>query len=382
MNPDQFSADCPGQVVSVTGLPGITHAFVPEPLPARWTWPVHRWPLLLEARTALAALDGTGRHLPNPELVLRPLQNREAQRSSSLEGTVTDPRRQALFQLDPKLPDSSGDPDNALREVFNYGQALRFARDDRERLPLSLRLIRTLHRVLLDGVRGSDRKPGEFRTTHNQIGRPARFVPPPPQYLPDLLDNLERYLHAERQLDPLVDAFVVHYQFEAIHPFMDGNGRVGRLLLSILIAEWCGLANQWLYMSAFYDRNKDEYIDRLFRVSSCGDWEGWIEFCLRGVVEQARDTEQRCDRLLALNRDFHERLRHGRGSVRLSAIVDGLFVSPVAIVTRVAQAHNVTYPTARSDLAKLERLGILRRVEGVERISYYCPEILDITYAD
>ena len=176
----------------------------------------------------------------------------------------------------------------------------------------------------MEGVRGSDHNPGQFRTAQNQIGRPARFVPSPATRLPAQLNDFEKYLHADRVYDPLVEAFLVHYQFEAIHPFMDGNGRVGRLLLAILIQEWCGLSEQWLYMSPYFDANRDRYIDHLFSVSTHGTWEAWIEFCLRGVAVQAQDTQRRCERLLDLHKDFHERLREVGGSVRLSAIVDDL----------------------------------------------------------
>jgi Fic family protein len=226
----------------------------------------------VQARTCLASLDGTGKHLPNPEILLAPIQQREAQLSSQLEGTITDPHQQALFQADPRYPTSAADPTNAYREVFNYGRALRLKLDGGTELPLSLRLIRQLHGILMDGVRGSNQTPGEFRKTQNQIGRPARFVPPPPQHLPEVLDAFEKYLHVENSdLDPLVRAFIAHYQFEAIHPFGDGNGRVGRLLLSLTIAEWCNLSNQWLYMSAFFERRKKEYMDLLLAVSTHGD---------------------------------------------------------------------------------------------------------------
>jgi Fic family protein len=234
----------------------------------------------------------------------------------------------------------------------------------------------------MDGVRGSDQSPGSFRTLQNQIGRPPRFVPPPPNRVPELLDQLERYFHAGRGFDPLVDAFLVHYQFEAIHPFMDGNGRVGRLLLAILIEEWCGLSDQRLYMSSYFDENKDRYMDLLLRVSTEGTWESWIEFCLRGVVQTAQDTQRRCDALLSLHRSFHDRLRKGVGSVRLAAIVDDLFVNPVAAVSWIAERQGVTYPTARADLQRLHRAGIIRPLEGARRIAYYSPDILEITYAD
>jgi Fic family protein len=310
------------------------------------------------------------------------LQNREAQKSSSLEGTFTEPKQQALFELEPTYPESAADPVNARREVFNYTLALRHWHQERGKLPLSLRLIRDLHRILMDGVRGSDKSPGEFRTFQNQTGKPARFVPPPPELLPQQLDSLEKYLHAERHYDGLVDAFLVHYQFEAIHPFMDGNGRVGRLLLAILIEQWCGLSDQWLYMSAFFDDSKDEYMDLPFRVSADGDWDAWVGFCLRGVIATANDTQRRCDNLVALHRSFHDRLRKGPGSVRLAAIVDDLFVTPVAIVSRIAKQYSVSYPTARTDLRRLEEVEILKPLEDAPRIAYYCPAILEVTYAD
>jgi Fic family protein len=380
MRPEAFSEARTGRVVPAAGT-GITHAFVPDPLPPSWPWPDRLWPVLLEAHKALAALDGTGRHLPDPDLVLRPLQDREAQKSSSLEGTVTDPQQQMLFELDPMNPGTNDERVSAHREVANYSKALRLQRAAPEPVPLSLRFIRKLHAVLMDGVRGADKNPGNFRRGQNQIGRPARYVPPPVNELSRSLDSFEKYMHADRKYDPLVEAFILHYQFEAIHPFMDGNGRVGRLLLALTIAEWCELASQWLYMSAYFDRNKDEYIDRLLRVSTHGDWEGWVEFCLRGVVEECRDTSHRCDELIELNRAFHQRANEAGGSVRLTGIIDGLFMRPVVSVTSVRERFGVTYPTARSDLNKLETLGIISLIPEARTISYYSEPIFHVIYA-
>lgn len=377
-----FGSRKTGRLVRVAGSRDVTHGFVPDHLPPKWSWPVALWPLLLEAHKALSSLDGVGKHLPNPSLILRPLQNREAQKSSSLEGTYTEPTQQALFDLEPVYPESADDPVNARREVFNYSRALGFWQERRTDFPISLRLIRELHRILMDGVRGSDKNPGEFRKLQNQIGRPARFVPPPPNLLDVLLDRFEHYLHAPKTYDPLVDTFLVHYQFEALHPFMDGNGRVGRLLLGIVIEEWCELSEQWLYMSSYFDENKDRYMELLFRISTEGAWEEWITFCLTGVIETAHDTGRRCDRLLDLHRQFHAQLRAGPGSVRLAAIVDDLFITPVASVSRLAERHDVTYPTARADLRRLEKAGIVRPLESTARIAYYCPAIMDVTYAD
>lgn len=361
------------------GTTDVSHAFVPDPLPpTSWEWPGELWPMLLEARVRLASLDGTGKSLPKPEILLRPLQTREARLSSQLEGTVTDPQQQALFQADPSYPTSKTDPVNAFREVYNYGQALRVR--SQGQIPLSKRLIRHLHSVLMEGVRGCQEQPGEFRTIQVQIGHPARFVPPPPERVDGLLNDFEGFLHAPDQLDPLVRAFLAHYQFEAIHPFRDGNGRVGRLLLALTIAEWCGLAGQWLYMSPYFDRRKQEYMDLLLRVSTHGDWSRWVRFCLEGVLSQARDTERRCEELLRLHRDFHGRLKDG--SVRLSAIVDGLFDTPFVAVTKVRDRFDVTYPTARSDLKKLEGLGILQPLENMRTATYYCSSIFRVTHAE
>lgn len=364
-----------------SGVRGVTSAFVPDRLPPDWSFPAELWPLLTEARVALADLNGVGRYLPNPDLLLLPLQNREAQKSSSLEGTYTEPEEQMLFELEPELPRDAADPRNARREVANYARALRLRRE-RGDLPLSLRLIRVLHSELMSGVRGSDRSPGEFRRLQNQIGRPPRFVPPPANLLSELLDDFEKYLHEDDGLDPLVKAFICHYQFETIHPFMDGNGRVGRLLLAVTIEEWCELTAPWLYMSDFFDQNKDHYIDKMFDVSATGEWSDWIRFCLDGVVSQAKDTAERCGALIDLNRRFHELVVELDTTTRLSTIVDNLFLNPIVRVTDARDWFDVTYPTARSDLRKLERAGILSRLHEASQITYVCRPIFEIIYAD
>jgi Fic family protein len=380
MHHEEFHHLMPGRLVPlINGPPDAQFAFVPNTLPPKWSWPQGLWKLLVEARKSLASLDGTGKHLPDPGILLSPLQTREAQLSSQLEGTVTDPQQQALFQADPRYPISAADPNNSFREVFNYRRALRLRLDASSDKPLSLGLVRELHAILMDGVRCSEKRPGEFRTIQNQIGRPARFVPPPPVFLPEALGDFENYLRGvDDEFDPLVKAFIAHYQFEAIHPFGDGSGRVGRLLLSLMIAEWCRLSNQWLYMSAFFEKRKHEYMDLLLGVSTHGSWDLWIQFCLEGVVEQSLDTEKRCDKLLAAHRDFHKRLKGG--SVRLSTMVDGLFETPIVTVKAVKNKFGTSYPTAKSDLKKLHVMGIVEPLEGTDLITYYCPTIYRITY--
>ena len=384
MDISKFTEHSPGQIIEISGLPGITHAFVPNPLPPEWDWPDRLWPLLMKAREELARLDGVGKHLPNPQLLLTPMQNREAQRSSSLEGTFATPEQLALFEMAPTDSTLEHDVLDAAREVSNYGRALRFRAETQEKLPVSLRLIRALHQILLEGVRGSKATPGEFRRGQVQVGSNARYVPPPANVLPGCLDRFEKYLHQPKKLDPLVEAFLAHYHFEAIHPFVDGNGRVGRLLLAITTQDWCGLSGQWLYMSAYFDTHKDEYIDRLFCVSTQADWEGWVEFCLKGVVEQSIDTQQRCSQLLDLRASYKQRLTEAKSPARLSLLMDGLFINPVATASAVMQAYHVSHPTARADLGTLVELGILKEVQLKQRRQkgYFCPDIFRITYED
>ncbi len=381
MKREDFVTPHTGELVPITGIYGAEYAFVPAPLPPKWDWPVELWPLLLEARVALASLSGIGRHLPDPTLLLRPLQYREAVRSNSLEGTYTQPMQQALFELAPEeFPDETAD---AYREVSNYAQALRLYLQDNGDLPLSLRLIRNLHQLLMQGVRGADKEPGRFRRLQVHVGVPPRYVPPPPDRLGECLDAFEKYLHCENAaFDPLVDAFVVHYQFEAIHPFRDGNGRVGRLLLSAMIAERCRLSAAWLHMSAYFDRHKDAYMDALLRISTHADWEGWISFCLHGVIEQAHDTERRCEQLLQLRRTYEDRIAEKGGSVRLSNMIDRLFETPIMQIPPLAARYGITYATARSDIARLEQAGIVERVPNLRQKTYYCPEILKTIFED
>jgi len=379
MNYNDFEPEAPGELIQIAGIHGADYAFVPAPLPPSWTWPARLWPLLLDARVQLAGLNGIGKHLPNADLLLRPLQYREAMRSNSLEGTFTQPQQQALFELDPTT--FGDEPLDDYREVSNYARALRYYFEGSNPLPLSLRLIRNLHAMLLDSVRGAEKEPGAFRRLQVHIGQPPRYVPPPSNHLGACLDALEKYLHfASLPYDPLVDAFLVHYQFEAIHPFRDGNGRVGRLLLSIMITDRCGLSAPWLHMSAYFDDHRQEYIDRLLRVSTHADWDGWIEFCLRGVIAQAADTESRCEQLLVLNQDYKQRLAAIGGSLRLSAIVDRLFAVPVIRTAGLGSQFNITYPTAKADIEKLVRAGIVTEIAGSRTKTYVCSDILDIIY--
>lgn len=381
MDKSVFTSSAPGKLVRIATYNEPDWAFIPDPLPLEFDLPAESWLLLVKAKEELARLDGVGRHLPNQELLLSPLQKREALTSSGLEGTYATPEQLLLYGIDPREPASDKDPVNAWREVFNYGRALTLGR---ERLdsgyPLSLVLIRQLHEALLTGVRGADRTPGAFRKTQVHIGSTRRFIPPPPLHVERCLEELEDYIRHDSRIDPLVRSFMIHYQFETIHPFNDGNGRVGRLLLSLMIYKWCGLQSPWLYLSPYFERYKDEYIDNLFCISSENRWGNWINFCLRATIAQSVDSIYRIDKLVALRRDFHNRTVSAGGSTRLHQIIEELFAQPVITVARMASRYEVSYPTANSDIQKLVKVGILKDLPGVYPKTYCAPEIMAIAY--
>ncbi|MBD3309310.1 DeoR family transcriptional regulator [candidate division KSB3 bacterium] len=383
MDKSLFTDNALGNLVRVAIQGGYDWAFVPYSLPREWKIPLDVWPLLAEAREELARLDGIGRHMPNYELLLRPLQQREALRSSSLEGTYATPEQLLLYEIDPKEPKSHFDPVNAWREVLNYSNALRLGQRMLQDIPVSLRLIKRLHQELLDGVRGYHRNPGEFRRSQVHIGSDRRFVPPPPLDAMKCLQELELYIHQEHTLDPLIFCFMVHYQFEAIHPFLDGNGRVGRLLLSLMIYQWCQLTSPWLYVSAFFDKYKDEYIRLLFRVSTHGKWKDWIMYCLRATAYQAKDAILRCDKLVALRDKYFRAVTEHRWSTGLHRIIEQLFVSPMITIPQVSNMLDISYPTARKDIDHLVKANILVKAEIQQRPKVFlAPEIIQMAYSD
>ena len=376
----RFSSQSPGRLISTSG--GLS-AFVPHPLPPKeWRLSPEIWPLLNEATNRLYLLEGIGRTLPNPFMLLGPLIRRESILSSRIEGTYATPRQLLLFELHPVEPRDHNDPESDFEEVANYVEAFRYSLESQ--LPLSLRLIRDWHRILMQGVRGKDRTPGEFRRTQVGIGNPddPRFVPPPPQEIGQCLDSFEKYINSSTSgLPPLIDCFLAHYQFETIHPFLDGNGRVGRLLLSTMIQIKSGLTKPWLHLSGYFERHRQQYVDRLFAVSAGNDWEGWIRLCLQATISQAGETIERCHNLQLAYRDFMERLKGAKGSIRLAAIVESLFSSPLVEPRALQRQLNVSYPTAQKDVDRLCDLGILELLSGPEFKTYWSRRVFEIAYA-
>jgi Fic family protein len=257
-----------------------------------------------------------------------------------------------------------------VQEVVNYLDAAQYGLERLQTLPLSLRFLRELHeRLMAHGVRGHGAR-GEFRTYQNFIGGTseanATYVPPPMTHLHICLDDFERFMH-ERPLPPLVQAAVLHYQFEAIHPFGDGNGRVGRLLLTLFVIERELLAQPLLYLSAYFERERDAYYDGLMRISTHGDWAAWLVYVLTGVREQAAEAASLAERLLELQGRTRERLQQRRATANALALVDALFLNPLITIGRAQQLLKVTHPTARATIRSLEEAGILREITGRAR---------------
>jgi len=383
MDSSLFRQHSPGQLVRISG-PDPDWAFIPAPLPENWRPPAELVSLLVDARQCLARLDGAARYLPGNTYLLRPLQQREALRSSALEGTYATAEQLLLYGLEPKDPTSSSDPANAWREVFNYDSALQRAQDLLQRVPIASRVMRELHSTLLDGVRGSDRTPGIFRKRQVAIGSDRRFVPPPHDKVENCIAELERYINEPDETDPLVRAFLAHYQFEAIHPFLDGNGRVGRLLLAIMVHKACGLQAPWLYLSPYFDSHKDEYIDGLFHISTRADWNSWVAFCLRATIEESKNALSRIDKLLELKTKYEKRLAKARSSLRLQQIVMRLMSSPVTTIPALARQFEVTFPTAQADVRKLVKLKILREMSSPRSkpMNFWAPEFFSAAYSE
>lgn len=366
MEPSSFQSDRSGRLIKA---PQGYWAFVPNPLPPGVNLDRPEILLVSEAERAIGRLAGVGVTLPNPYLLTNPFIRREAVLSSRIEGTQASLSDLLFFEAAPSATPGSSD----VREVANYVRALESALASNRTLPVSLRLIRDMHRILMTGERASHLTPGEFRRSQNWIGPPgsnlndAVFVPPPVPEMHAALDALEKHLHQESDLPVLVRLATIHYQFEAIHPFLDGNGRIGRLLISLLLCEWKLLPSPLLYLSAFFERRRQEYYDRLLAVSRQGEWEPWLRYFLTGVAEQANDAVERASRLRTLRDGYYTTLQHARSSALLLKLVDGLFHHPAITIPGAAVQLKVTQRAASQNIDKLVKRGILIEATGRAR---------------
>lgn len=338
---------------------------------------------LSAADRAVGALGSLGSTLPHAHLLIQPFLGKEAVASSRIEGTQADFSQLAFFN---ELEHGTADDD--VRETSNYLKALNYGLSAIQFRPVSLGLLKEMHAILLEGVRGEHANRGEFRSIQNYIGNrseridQARYVPPPPLALPGLLENLQDYIQKPPDVPPLVCLAVAHYQFEAIHPFVDGNGRLGRLLISLLLSTWNVLPQPLLYLSAYFEQHREEYMNGLLRVSTEGAWKAWIILVLGAVREQSNDALHTSRRLTDLRDDYRNRYQTGR-SVWILVAIDLLFERPVITVSRLARSLNITYPTAMSIVTNLERDGVLTETTGNRRNRVYAAtEIFNVLLTD
>ncbi len=361
-------ASTPGRAGRYVRQPTGYSAFIPAPLPPAPPLEISARLLdrLARASEAVGRLDGAAHTLPNPQLFVAMYVRREAVLSSQIEGTQSTLDDVLAYELDERTPELPGD----VVEVVNYVRAMYHGLDRLRSLPLSLRLIREIHAALLNSGRGAERMPGEFRTSQNWIGAPgatlatASFVPPPPSELMAALGNLETYLH--RGTYPvLVDAALAHAQFETIHPFLDGNGRVGRLLITFLLVHGGVLREPLLYLSNYFRAHRLEYYDRLTAVRDQGDWEGWVEFFLAGAAITAQEATATATAIVEL-RDRHRVLAARSGSYGLP-FLDHLFRQPIFNVRSVRDTLGTSSPTAAGLINAFEREGLLRETTGHRR---------------
>ena len=359
-------------------------AFFPAPVPRELDYDATTVRKLTEATAAIHRLAGVSRLLPSPEIPMGPYVRLEAVLSSRIEGTQTSVGDLLLFEADDH---GEAPPETDLLEVVNYTRALDHALNALDRLPLSLRLLRETHAILMSGVRGEAMTPGEFRRSQNRIGPPgctlqtARFVPPPVDAMNDALADLERFLH-EDELPNLVALALAHYQFEAIHPFLDGNGRIGRLLVPLALCQRGVLERPMLYLSAYFERHRSRYYHLLFETSATGDPIPWINFFLDGVAEQSRDAEERTVTLVDLQREIWEDLLAAKVTNTTVRLAESLLDRPYVTAKRVTRQFDVTPPTAQKAIDSLVDHGILIEVTGQKRNRVYLsPTIMDAVYA-
>ena len=346
-------------------------AFVPEPLPPHPPLDLGRLGLALKDRALLACgrLDGVSSLLPDPDLFLYAYVRREALLSSQIEGTQSSLSDLLMFELE----EATGVPFDDVVEVSSYVAALdhglaRLASG----FPLSSRLLKEIHAVLLARGRGADRQPGEFRRSQNWIGgtRPgnARFVPPPPGRVDSCMAELERFLHAEDDLPLLVKAALAHVQFETIHPFLDGNGRLGRLLIVLMLVDGGILRQPLLYLSLFFKQHRGRYYELLDAVRRDGDWEAWVTFFLEGIESTAAAAVNAAQRLLELFRADEAKLMGlGRSGTSVRQVFAALRQRPLTGIPQLATRAQLSFPTAAKAVEQLVALGIAREITGGRR---------------
>ncbi len=352
---------------------------MPHSLPPKLEWDNAVVNSLSRAGFLLGKLAREGGKLPNPHLLMRPFITREAVLSSKIEGAQTTPGEILVANAGAHVKQNPDD----LQEVQNYIKALDYGLGRLTELPLSLGLIKEIHEHLMQGVRGSHGKLREFRRSQNWIGSPgctlntAKFVPPPPDNLIDCLGELENFLH-DRSLPPLIHIALCHYQFEVIHPFLDGNGCVGRLLIMLLLVEQRMLPSPLLYLSTFFEATRDEHYKQLYNVSSKGSWREWVIYFLNGIAVQSEDVLSRAERINELLNKWKITVASSGSQVPLE-IVQHLAVNPYFTTNKIAEDLGIVYSTAQRGVQKLEAAAIIKKTNDNKRDKVYCAtKILNI----
>lgn len=348
-------------------------AFLPAPLPPQ---PPIRLDGAVQARLsqadrAIGRLDGSIHTLPNPDLFVFMYVRKEAVLSSQIEGTQSSLQDVLAAEAQILSPDRPRDVD----EVVNYVRAMNYGLDRLAALPVSVRLFREIHKELLTGVRGSHLTPGELRTSQNWIGpggctlAEATFVPPPPREVPQALSDLETFIHADAPLPLLIKIGLAHAQFETIHPFLDGNGRIGRLLITFLLCEREVLRKPVLYLSYFFKERRQEYYDRLQAVRDRGDWETWLAFFLQGVCEVSQQASETAGQILALRERHRETIAGhlGRAAGNGHRTLEHLYRQPIVSVNEISRLTGTSYQAANDLVARLSDIGILAEFTGQRR---------------
>ncbi len=361
------------------------YAFVPNTLPPEINYTKELVNLISEATLQLGNLNGVGTMLPNPNLLIVPYVRREAVLSSRIEGTQTSLSELFYFEAQRKEEQKKEARRTDVLEVLNYVKAMDYGIKRLKELPLSLRLIREIHGILMKDVRGKHLTPGQFRRSQNWIGpagcalNEATFVPPPVNEMNQALNDFEKFLHERTSFSGLVQCALMHYQFEVIHPFLDGNGRVGRLLITLFLCEREYLTYPMLYLSAFFEKYRREYYEGFMLVSQKGNWEEWLKFFLRGVVIQSKDAVKNSRAILNLLEVYRKRIRQQKVSSYAPELLDEIFKNPYISIPRAAGTLKTSYHTAKASAEQLVEAKILFEITDKLRGKVYCAqELLDL----
>lgn len=372
MKRTDFGVNAAGKVIKT--LKGYD-AFLPDPLPPQMEWSTRLLGRLASAERSIARLEEVGKAFPVPSIVARPFVRKEAVFSSQIEGTRT--TFQQLLTYEAQQLSLFGDVEDR-REVQNYVAAMDYGLERLHSLPISVRLICEIHGILMTGVRGEALTPGEVRRSQNWIGRPgatlkdARYIPPPVEEMQVCLSDLEKFIHQGSDIPALIRIGLVHYQFEVIHPFLDGNGRIGRLLITFLLVVWQLLSQPLLNLSSFLEKNRTEYYDRLLAVTQHGKWEEWLLFFLDGVYEQADDAIERIQALQTLRLAYQDLINGDRCRKNLIAMVDYFISTPISSIKQAQQSTGLgSFVTIQGYFQKLESLGIIQECTGKARGRIY-----------